>query len=155
MTDRTPWPRPDDAHTVEADDHGQVSFEVAHVCGETHTMTGWRTAAPGLVVFLDGPPNTPCGLHEPYEQWAIWQLPGYEVVPGQPTASGVICWGFEEPESAMRAADRIGQARAGQLSLDELLTDIIGPDYVLEPLEETAALPPTDPPSLDLDPGGW
>jgi len=155
MTHRRFWHRPDDAHTVEAAHLGQVSFEVAHGCGETHTMTGWRTAAPGLVVFLEGPPNTPCGLHEPYEQWAIWQLARNEVVPGQPTAAGVICWGFEDPESAMRAADRIGQARAGQLSLDELLTDIIGPDYVLEPLEEAADLPPAALPSLDVDDGGW
>ena len=60
-------------------------------------MTGWRTATPGLVVFLDGPPNTPCGLHEPYEEWAILQLPGYEVVPGRATGLGVVARGFRGP----------------------------------------------------------
>jgi hypothetical protein len=155
MTHRTPWHRPDDAHTVEADHRGQVRFEAAHVCGQTHTMTGWRTAARGLVVFLDGPPNTPCGLHEPYEQWHIWHPGGLETVTGRLSAPGVVVSGFGDPESAMHAADRIGQLRAEQASLHDLLTEIIGPDYVLEPLGEPADLPPPARPSLDPDDGGW
>ena len=54
----------------------------------------------------------------------------------------------------MRGADLIGQSRAGRLSVDELLTEIIGPDYVVESLREPDPPPPTSP-SLDLDDGGW
>jgi hypothetical protein len=99
MTHRRHGPQPDDTHTVEADPVGQISFEAAHVCGETHTTTGWRTAAPGLVVFLDGPPNTPCGLHEPNEEWNIWQL----------ASGGVIVGGFKR-----MSADRLFEACLNQ-----------------------------------------
>jgi hypothetical protein len=148
----------EDAHTVEAAyPDGQVRFEASHSCGETHQMTGWRTVTPGLVVFLDGPPNTPRVPHKPNEQWSIWQLGGFETIPERVSDPGVVVTGYEDPESAIRAAERIGQFRAGQMSSHELLTEIIGRDYVLEPIVEPDDLPtpPPPPPSLDLDDGGW
>src|SRR5262245_13581189 len=40
---------------------GQVTFDAQHICGDVHRITGWTTSASGVVVFRDGPPNTPCG----------------------------------------------------------------------------------------------
>ena len=77
----------------------QVTFDATHACGETHCMSGYQTATPGLVVFRDGPGSVDCGVHSLAEEWNIWHL----------ADPGVVVGGFDAPEAAMHCAEQLGR----------------------------------------------
>jgi hypothetical protein len=77
----------------------RVQLDVPHVCGETHTLTGWQTTTPGLVVFSAGPDNHPCGIVA--DDWVIFTHDG-AVADFEPNP---------DPETAMRRAADLGGRR--------------------------------------------
>ena len=84
----------------------QVTFEAQCACGERHTMTGWQSATPGLVVWQENSTqNDPHPQDDYYpkdqEFWSLWH---------QPSNTGILM-GFADPESAMRDAADLGRNR--------------------------------------------
>jgi hypothetical protein len=87
----------------------RVTFETDHLCAidpnvvDTHTVTGWQSATPGLAVFHNAGSNVPCHPEgdpddQMYGDWLVWN-----------TTDGHVVMGAGDPESAMRSADLLGR----------------------------------------------
>jgi hypothetical protein len=89
----------------------RITFETDHLCEvepdvlDTHAVTGWQSATPGLAVFHNAGANVPCHpVGDPcdptFGEWTIWN-----------TTHGTRVWGADEPEEAMRRAELLGRYR--------------------------------------------
>ena len=78
----------------------RVSLEVDHfACGESHTVTAWTTATPGLVGWYGDQDNLPCWSEDDYHAWSIQQE----------YTSGPDWAGIEDPDTALYLARRMGR----------------------------------------------